>query len=132
VDGSSTGILEVSAIIMISSERNIIIKAELARGNPMLIIVFMICGSEVDLQISPIVKTEMRIDGSIKDEIIASRLLPIPPKVLPVSSAADIIKNLPRAKIEKSMIASPGMPCSMMRVETGTSKDAATADEKKI
>jgi hypothetical protein len=92
----------------------------------------MIRGIDVVLEIRPTVKSDTRIDGSMSDDIIASLLLPIPPKVLPASSAELIIKNLPSARIETNIIASPGKPAGRSFVVNGTKTDAATAVAKTI
>lgn len=52
---------------------------------------------EVEPAIRPMVNIDTRMDGSINDEIMASRLEPMPPKVLPVSRAERHMKNLPKA-----------------------------------
>jgi hypothetical protein len=61
----------------------------------------------------------------MSDEIMASLLLPIPPNVLPVSKAAAIRKNLPRAKMEMRIIKSPEIRPGIIFVVTGTSRAAA-------
>ena len=50
----------------------------------------------------PVIKAALKIDsgiaGSMMEEIIISRLLPIPPKVDPASKAAKVMKNRAVAK----------------------------------
>ena len=96
----------------------------------MAFIVIIMSGIDVVFEIRPTVKSDMRIDGSMSDDIIASLLLPIPPKVLPVSSAAIIRKNRPRARTETNIMASPGNPAGIIFAVNGKKSDAASAVEK--
>jgi hypothetical protein len=82
---------------------------------------------EVDLEIRPMVNMHTSNEGSIRAEIIISLLLPIPPKVLPVSSPASVMKNLPIAKRYTTNMISPVKPAGESLRLTGTKRPASKA-----